>query len=305
MKLKLLTAAILFSNVSYADTVTLCANTSIVATSKELPSTQWQGTLSSTSTLGQCSTPPPPPSGSCVQGSTGDVPGYTATCMGAYQLHSTSGPTTNVGNATSPMTFPYEWGSVFVASISTNTMNVTSFSRGNISVGDPVYATGVAAGTVITKRVSGFGGVGVYNINTPQTLSARAMTSGDWPGSVFGPTDVFSLPKNTFISVPFKPTPGHTINFTVNGTYTTAPVTFSVSTASGLFNNASVGNGVVCYNDRGSIVISSNGSSSTCNLDPNQTYWFNVIVAKHGTSGWYTGCATATCSVGITIYKQN
>jgi len=189
-----------------------------------------------TSATVTCPTPPPP-SGSCVQGSTGDVAGYTANCAGTYKLHSGGGDITK-----GPSQYTY------------------SFVFGD-----------------------------------------------SWPGDTFGATRIFLVNKKQFISIPFTPKPGHTVSFNVNGTYTGYPVTFSVSTSSGLFNNGQKGNGVMCVKTNNpTLKVSSNGSTtSDCVLNQNTQYWFNIIPAKYGTDGWYTGCGTSQCQFGVTLYSVN
>lgn len=153
---------------------------------------------------------------------------------------------------------------------------------------------------------------GTWSPPTPYTFKfVFGNNVNEWPGGPFGTTSIFGnahtqgrLSKNQYLSIPFVATPGHTIQFANNGTYTTQPITFSVSTIPGVFNASSVG--FVCSNDRGNIVLSSNGSTTAqCKLNTSQEYWVNVIPAKNGTSGWYTGCTSAACAIGVTIYQTN
>jgi len=191
----------------------------------------------STSATVQCPNVPPPITGSCTQGSTGDVSGYTAQCAGVYKLHS--------------------------------------------------------GGTNLTKG--------------PSQYTYSFVFGDSWPGDTFGATRIFTIGKKQFLSIPFKPTPGHTVSFNVNGTYTLFPVTFSVSTSPGLFNNGAAGNGVICAKTNNpALKVTSNGNTtSNCVLSQNTTYWLNVIPAKYGTSGWYTGCDTSQCQLGVTLYSVN
>jgi len=62
------------------------------------------------------------------------------------------------------------------ASISTTTLTVTAVASGTLTVGSPIYGTGVTAGTYITALGTGTGGVGTYTVSASQTVASRAMT---------------------------------------------------------------------------------------------------------------------------------
>lgn len=62
------------------------------------------------------------------------------------------------------------------ASISATTMTVTAVASGTLTVGSPVYGTGVTAGTYITALGTGTGGAGTYTVSASQTVASVAMT---------------------------------------------------------------------------------------------------------------------------------
>jgi hypothetical protein len=62
------------------------------------------------------------------------------------------------------------------ASISTTTLTVTAVASGTLTVGSPIYGTGVTAGTYITALGTGTGGTGTYTVSASQTVASRAMT---------------------------------------------------------------------------------------------------------------------------------
>lgn len=175
----------------------------------------------------------------CIQGQTGDVPGYVATCGGSYKLLSFP-----PGVMRGP--FPFTFANVFHA---------------------------------------------------------------PWPGTGFGTSDIFTIPKYQFISIPFIPTSGHTISLNENQTYTAHPITFSVSTAPGLFNHGVKGNGVVCVaTNNPALKLSSNGSrTAQCVLNQNTQYYFNMIPAKFSTTQgkWLNFFTGAAAVFAVTMYSVN
>jgi hypothetical protein len=67
--------------------------------------------------------------------------------------------------------------SQFVGSISGTTLTVSSVSSGSLAVGQSVYGSTVAAGTVITALGTGTGGAGTYTVNISQTAPASGTTT--------------------------------------------------------------------------------------------------------------------------------
>ena len=70
---------------------------------------------------------------------------------------------------------------VFVGSISTTTLTVTSFTSGTIAVGQTISGTGVTAATTITGLGTGSGGVGTYTVSASQTVTSTTITAtSEW-----------------------------------------------------------------------------------------------------------------------------
>jgi RHS repeat-associated protein len=65
----------------------------------------------------------------------------------------------------------------FTGSISSVTLTVSTVVSGTLAVGQQVFGTGVAAGTVITALGTGVGGAGTYTVNNAQTVSSSSLTS--------------------------------------------------------------------------------------------------------------------------------
>ncbi len=174
-------------------------------------------------------------------------------------------------------------------------------------------STGDAPG--YTAQCSGFymlhssGGANIQK--GPSSFTYSFVFGDSWPGDQFGFTSIFTIGKKQFLSIPFKPSPGHTVSFNVNGSYTRYPVTFSVSTASGLFNNGVKGGQVLCVKTNNpTLKVTSNGNpTSNCVLSQNVTYWLNIIPAKYdAATGWgdsANGCQTSSCQLGVTLYSVN
>jgi hypothetical protein len=69
-------------------------------------------------------------------------------------------------------------GSMFTGSIATTTLTVTAVAQGSLRVGQTLYGTGIAAGTVITALGSGLGYTGTYIVNNSQTIASESMMTG-------------------------------------------------------------------------------------------------------------------------------
>ena len=175
-------------------------------------------------------------------------------------------------------------------------------------------STGGVGGTACTPGTTGdapgftalcSGSMTLYHpgatIKGPSNYSFDFVFGGPWPGAYFGFTTVFTMSKTQFLSIPFTPAPGHTIAIAENGTYTSYPITFSVSTSPGLFNNG-VKNGttVLCAktNNPNLTITSNSTAGQNCTLNSGTQYWFNVIPAKYANGSW-AGCTTNTCGLGF------
>jgi hypothetical protein len=129
-----------------------------------------------------------------------------------------------------------------------------------------------------------------------------------YPGAGFGSDKIFSLNLHQFLSIPFTPSPAHSVSFFVNTTYMPDNnAMFSISTAPGLFNGGQAnGTTVICAQGRNpNLTTSSNGGSGVgCTLNPNTKYWLNMVpgVAVGGT---FQACTTAPCKVAVEEQFQN
>lgn len=66
----------------------------------------------------------------------------------------------------------------FTGSIAGTTLTVSQMSLGTVVVGATLFGAGIAAGTTITAKGTGTGGVGTYTISQSQTISSEIMASG-------------------------------------------------------------------------------------------------------------------------------
>lgn len=143
----------------------------------------------------------------------------------------------------------------------------------------------------------------------PSAYTYDFLFDGPWPGATFGASDKFTLGTTQFLSVPFVPSPGHTITITNNATYTqNKSVVYSISTQPGLFNGgAPNGTTVQCVfsGASASLVISSNGTTSACQLNPANTYWLNMVPGIYPPGGGgFVGCANSPCYVAPRLANQ-
>jgi len=135
------------------------------------------------------------------------------------------------------------------------------------------------------------------------TLDQYGNIWGAWPVSdaTSGSARVIVLAPNQFVALAFQPSPNAMIKITASPTY--GGGTLSVSTTPGGFTRGDTAYGVVCAAaNAGStnMTISSNGTSASCVLDPNQTYYLNISSIR---STGLKGCLTATCSAAFYVTK--
>lgn len=67
---------------------------------------------------------------------------------------------------------------VFTGFIAANVLTVTAVSMGTLTIGAPIFGTGVAAGTTITAFGTGSGLAGSYILSSSQSLSSRTLAAG-------------------------------------------------------------------------------------------------------------------------------
>ena len=84
---------------------------------------------------------------------------------------------------------------VFAGYISGQVLSVTSITSGQIRIGDIISGAGVATGTVVEARISGFGANSIWLVTTSQTVG-----SGGSPVSMTGDTTSLGNPGQDWIS---------------------------------------------------------------------------------------------------------
>lgn len=67
---------------------------------------------------------------------------------------------------------------LFTGSIAGTTLTVSAVDFGTLSIGRPVFGSGVAANTVITALGTGSGGIGTYTVSPTQTITSRQLAAG-------------------------------------------------------------------------------------------------------------------------------
>lgn len=158
-------------------------------------------------------------------------------------------------------------GSIAVASSTTGTLTVTAGS--GIAINQVITGTGISSGTIIIGFVSGtFGGIGVYTVSVPQTVSSTSIT-GTQGALTLASTGGAAT---TTLQLANLPAHKHTINdpghFHEAG-YTNGsggvggvgvPLSNFASTGSTLFNTSSVGTGITTNN--------AGGDTTTATISP-------------------------------------
>lgn len=132
----------------------------------------------------------------------------------------------------------------------------------------------------------------------------------DWPGGPFGTTEFWGagqskVASNQYIAIPFVPNSDHTIVMSVNDTFTGHPMVIDIATKQGIFNNAAVGNGVVCISGLRGLasftVTTRTDTVAQCKLTKGTQYWFNMIPAIYASGEWKPQPTT----MGITVQGVN
>jgi len=247
---------------------------------------------------------------------TGAITGATgASFTGGTTL--CSGSTTCNSQVTAAATFPANASTTTNASYN---VAVTCSGSGNPATSNatvtvPPVSTITACTTGTTGDVPGYtalcsGPMSLHNsgganvAKGPFAYSFANVFGGPWPGTYFGYTEIFNLGKTQFLAIPFVGNPAHAIAWVENQTYTPQPVTFSVSTAPGLFNGG-VKNGttVICVASRNPnlAVASRSYPTAQCQINTTTTYWLNVIMGSYNLSTgiFAPGCGSTQCSIGF------
>lgn len=130
-----------------------------------------------------------------------------------------------------------------------------------------------------------------------------------WPGSYFGYTTQWTLANNQFLSIPFVASPGHTVVFSTNSTYTpNNGSAYSISTSPGLFNNgAANGSTVLCVgkNNPSLSVTSNNSTGANCHINATSVYWLNMVPGSFGPSGSIVSCSKTPCNIAVSAQLTN
>ena len=143
----------------------------------------------------------------------------------------------------------------------------------------------------------------------PSPYTFEFVFGSAWPGYEHdGPIESFTLPVGRYLSIPFQPSPGHTVQFSYVDTY--APDNrniFSVSTEPGLFNNGEANGTTVLCAAKGypNLPVTSNGTTTACVLpDMNRTYWLNMLPGNVASDGTFVPCTgMKTGPGGTTMFK--
>lgn len=136
--------------------------------------------------------------------------------------------------------------------------------------------------------------------------------TNQWPGGPFGTSQIFAFGVHKALAIPLpKPTPGHTIQIVEAQSWTAHPITFSVSTAPGLFGigKADPAHGIICAGTNNpALKMTSNGNpTSQCVLDADHVYWFNIVGAKYSEAAdaWINSFSPPNLQLATTIYSVN
>ena len=74
----------------------------------------------------------------------------------------------------------------FVASITSNVLDVTHIDKGSVIVGLPVYGSGIASGCRITSQLTGTpAGIGTYSVTTTPDVVSETMYGGEYDATQY------------------------------------------------------------------------------------------------------------------------
>ncbi len=178
---------------------------------------------------------------------------------------------------------------------------------------DPFVCTGqefTDTAYVLTRRCNGDVGYNDYAPKYSGNIFHYADVFGSYPATAnfLGKTAIIALAKNQFVSLVIpKGSAFGTVNLVANPSYGSSAISVSAFPGGFVFNS---NRGVVCASLRGGssgIVISNNGSTADCPLDPNKTYYVNMgYVGATLTSTTGSTCTRSpTCYASFTMYKLN
>lgn len=81
------------------------------------------------------------------------------------------------GDRLLPTATNYSSSAEFIGSISGTTLTVTSVTKGKLNIGQEISSIGIVLGTNVIAYISGFGGVGTYEVDTSQTVASATITT--------------------------------------------------------------------------------------------------------------------------------
>ena len=123
----------------------------------------------------------------------GSLGGYDIAWTGTNYVVACADPLVNVGSTLNgtwatqasggDLNFNVCESSPYIAgatgSIATTVLTITvAPTTGSFAIGQPIYGTGVTAGTLITALGTGTGGTGTYTVSASQTVSSTTITAG-------------------------------------------------------------------------------------------------------------------------------
>lgn len=132
---------------------------------------------------------------------------------------------------------------------------------------------------------------------------------GPFPGTHIANDEIFTVELNQAVSIPFTPSPGHSVSFFMNQTYLPGVVqdVFSISTEPGLFNDGRAnGSTVICAQGRNpNLTTSSNGTAGVgCVLQAGKQYWLNMVPGVVF-NGVFQACNKLPCKIAVQEQYQN
>lgn len=141
----------------------------------------------------------------------------------------------------------------------------------------------------------------------PSNFTFSFAFGSPWPGSYLGYTTQWTLASNQFLSIPFVASPGHTVIFSTNSTYTpNNGSVYSISTSPGLFNNGTAnGSTVLCVSKTSVSVTSNNNPGSNCHINATSVYWLNMVPGVFAPGGAFVACSTTPCNIAVSAQNPN
>ena len=140
---------------------------------------------------------------------------------------------------------------VFTGAIAGTTLTVSAVTSGTLEVGQVIKSSSTAAGTKITALGSGTGGTGTYTVDTSQTVSSEAMTSGET-------TVEYDSLSGGFIIRGGTPGDGHTLSVAATSAIATA---MGLTAAAGAYTSAAADAGTPASVMNGVVALTQNFAS--------------------------------------------